>query len=262
MIFDIPTLIAHVSSVMTLLPGDVILTGTPEGVGPMQVGDEVEVSIDGLGALTNKVAAAVTQRTCPRPDGAQPDRQPARRPGPHRALQLGVRAPPRRHLRVPDRGHRRLAQHPGVLRRAARPLPLARPRLGRGSRGRRRPRPLPPVRARRPLPRRARPPARVGAHLRLLLHQRRGRGAPQGVRLQGDGLRRPLPRPHRRAGGGVRGRGPDAGRPLPDARRRDHLGRPGPRRDHASRPSTCPTSRCAAPTATRSTRWSTRSTTR
>ncbi|MCY7395933.1 MAG: fumarylacetoacetate hydrolase family protein [Nocardioides sp.] len=56
MIFDIPTLIAHVSSVMTLLPGDVILTGTPEGVGPMQVGDEVEISIDGLGSLTNKVA--------------------------------------------------------------------------------------------------------------------------------------------------------------------------------------------------------------
>ena len=56
MIFDIPALIAHVSSVMTLLPGDVILTGTPEGVGPMEVGDEVEVSIAGLGALTNKVA--------------------------------------------------------------------------------------------------------------------------------------------------------------------------------------------------------------
>lgn len=57
MIFDVPTLIAHVSSVMTLLPGDVILTGTPEGVGPMQVGDEVEISIAGLGSLTNKVAA-------------------------------------------------------------------------------------------------------------------------------------------------------------------------------------------------------------
>lgn len=57
LIFDIPTLIAHVSSVMTLLPGDVILTGTPEGVGPMEVGDEVEVSIAGLGTLTNKVAS-------------------------------------------------------------------------------------------------------------------------------------------------------------------------------------------------------------
>ncbi|GAA4678324.1 fumarylacetoacetate hydrolase family protein [Nocardioides nanhaiensis] len=56
MVFHVPELIAHVSSVMTLLPGDVILTGTPAGVGPMQVGDEVEVAIDGLGALTNKVA--------------------------------------------------------------------------------------------------------------------------------------------------------------------------------------------------------------
>lgn len=57
MVFDVPALIAHVSSVMTLLPGDVILTGTPEGVGPMQPGDEVEISIDGLGTLTNKVEA-------------------------------------------------------------------------------------------------------------------------------------------------------------------------------------------------------------
>ncbi|GEP33194.1 2-hydroxyhepta-2,4-diene-1,7-dioate isomerase [Nocardioides szechwanensis] len=56
MIFDIPALVAHVSSVMTLLPGDVILTGTPEGVGPMEVGDEIEISVAGLGTLTNKVA--------------------------------------------------------------------------------------------------------------------------------------------------------------------------------------------------------------
>ena len=55
LIFDVPTLIAHVTSVMTLLPGDVILTGTPEGVGPMNAGDEVEVSIQGIGNLTNKV---------------------------------------------------------------------------------------------------------------------------------------------------------------------------------------------------------------
>jgi 2-keto-4-pentenoate hydratase/2-oxohepta-3-ene-1,7-dioic acid hydratase in catechol pathway len=55
LIFDIPALVAHVTSVMTLLPGDVILTGTPEGVGPMEVGDEVEVSIAGLGSLTNRV---------------------------------------------------------------------------------------------------------------------------------------------------------------------------------------------------------------
>ncbi|HEY9563633.1 MAG TPA: fumarylacetoacetate hydrolase family protein [Nocardioides sp.] len=56
MIFDIPTLVEHISSVMTLLPGDVILTGTPEGVGPMNIGDEVEISIAGIGSLTNKVA--------------------------------------------------------------------------------------------------------------------------------------------------------------------------------------------------------------
>jgi 2-keto-4-pentenoate hydratase/2-oxohepta-3-ene-1,7-dioic acid hydratase in catechol pathway len=57
LIFDVPTLVAHVSSVMTLLPGDVILTGTPEGVGPMQVGDEVEVTVAGIGSLTNKVVS-------------------------------------------------------------------------------------------------------------------------------------------------------------------------------------------------------------
>jgi 2-keto-4-pentenoate hydratase/2-oxohepta-3-ene-1,7-dioic acid hydratase in catechol pathway len=56
MVFDVPALVAHVTSVMTLLPGDVILTGTPAGVGPMQVGDEVEVVVEGIGALTNTVA--------------------------------------------------------------------------------------------------------------------------------------------------------------------------------------------------------------
>ena len=57
LIFDVPTLVAAITSVMTLLPGDVILTGTPEGVGPMQVGDEVEVSIGRIGTLTNRVAS-------------------------------------------------------------------------------------------------------------------------------------------------------------------------------------------------------------
>ncbi len=55
LIFDVATLVAHVSSVMTLLPGDVILTGTPEGVGPMHPGDEVDITISGIGTLTNKV---------------------------------------------------------------------------------------------------------------------------------------------------------------------------------------------------------------
>ena len=57
LIFDVPELVAYVTSVMTLLPGDVILTGTPEGVGPMEPGDEVEVTISGIGSLTNKVVA-------------------------------------------------------------------------------------------------------------------------------------------------------------------------------------------------------------
>jgi 2-keto-4-pentenoate hydratase/2-oxohepta-3-ene-1,7-dioic acid hydratase in catechol pathway len=57
LIFDVATLVAHVTSVMTLLPGDVILTGTPEGVGPMNPGDEVEVAVAGIGTLTNKVVS-------------------------------------------------------------------------------------------------------------------------------------------------------------------------------------------------------------
>ena len=56
MIFDVPTLVSYVSHVMTLLPGDVILTGTPSGVGPIVAGDSVSVRIEGLGTLTNPVA--------------------------------------------------------------------------------------------------------------------------------------------------------------------------------------------------------------
>ena len=55
LVHGIGELIEHVSSVMTLIPGDVILTGTPAGVGPMEVGDEVTVAIEGIGALTNTV---------------------------------------------------------------------------------------------------------------------------------------------------------------------------------------------------------------
>ncbi|CNE08189.1 2-hydroxyhepta-2%2C4-diene-1%2C7-dioate isomerase [Mycobacterium tuberculosis] len=57
LLHGIPALIEHVSQVMTLLPGDVILTGTPAGVGPLQVGDEVTVTIEGIGSLTNRVIA-------------------------------------------------------------------------------------------------------------------------------------------------------------------------------------------------------------
>ncbi|GAA1975592.1 fumarylacetoacetate hydrolase family protein [Kitasatospora viridis] len=55
MVRGIPELIAHISEAMTLLPGDVILTGTPAGVGPLNVGDEVAVSVEGIGTLANKV---------------------------------------------------------------------------------------------------------------------------------------------------------------------------------------------------------------
>jgi 2-keto-4-pentenoate hydratase/2-oxohepta-3-ene-1,7-dioic acid hydratase in catechol pathway len=55
MIHDIPTLIEFMSAVMTLLPGDVILTGTPAGVGPIVDGDTVTIEIEGIGALTNPV---------------------------------------------------------------------------------------------------------------------------------------------------------------------------------------------------------------
>jgi 2-keto-4-pentenoate hydratase/2-oxohepta-3-ene-1,7-dioic acid hydratase in catechol pathway len=55
MLHDVPSLIAFVSSVMTLLPGDVLLTGTPAGVGPMAAGDEVSVTVEGIGTLANPV---------------------------------------------------------------------------------------------------------------------------------------------------------------------------------------------------------------
>jgi len=55
MVHAVPALIEAVSAVMTLLPGDVILTGTPAGVGPMSAGDEVIVTVNGLGTLVNPV---------------------------------------------------------------------------------------------------------------------------------------------------------------------------------------------------------------
>ena len=55
LIFTIPEIVEFVSSVMTLLPGDVIATGTPSGVGPIRPGDSVTVHVEGVGALTNPV---------------------------------------------------------------------------------------------------------------------------------------------------------------------------------------------------------------
>jgi 2-keto-4-pentenoate hydratase/2-oxohepta-3-ene-1,7-dioic acid hydratase in catechol pathway len=59
MILTIPELVAYISSYTTLLPGDVILTGTPSGVGPMLPGQEVSVEIEGIGTLTNPVAGTL-----------------------------------------------------------------------------------------------------------------------------------------------------------------------------------------------------------
>ena len=54
-VFNVPTLIAYISSIMTLEPGDLIFTGTPAGVGELKDGDEVAVEIEGLGEIKNKV---------------------------------------------------------------------------------------------------------------------------------------------------------------------------------------------------------------
>jgi 2-keto-4-pentenoate hydratase/2-oxohepta-3-ene-1,7-dioic acid hydratase in catechol pathway len=56
MIFDVPALIAYVSRMMTLEPGDLIATGTPEGVGPLAPGDRLEIEVTGIGVLESRVA--------------------------------------------------------------------------------------------------------------------------------------------------------------------------------------------------------------
>ncbi len=57
MVFGIPALLAFISQVMTLEPGDLVVTGTPEGVGPLVAGDVVEVEVTGVGVLRNPVIA-------------------------------------------------------------------------------------------------------------------------------------------------------------------------------------------------------------
>jgi 2-keto-4-pentenoate hydratase/2-oxohepta-3-ene-1,7-dioic acid hydratase in catechol pathway len=59
MVFGVATIIEFVTEFMTLLPGDVILTGTPEGVGKLEPGDKVEVEVDGIGVLMNPVGGRV-----------------------------------------------------------------------------------------------------------------------------------------------------------------------------------------------------------
>ena len=57
MVFSPHSLVAFISQVMTLLPGDIILTGTPEGIGPLNKGDRVQVTIEGIGLLENSIIA-------------------------------------------------------------------------------------------------------------------------------------------------------------------------------------------------------------
>jgi len=55
MVFDVPALIAYLSAAITLLPGDVIMTGTPAGFGPVSPGDRIEIELSGIGILSNRV---------------------------------------------------------------------------------------------------------------------------------------------------------------------------------------------------------------
>jgi 2-keto-4-pentenoate hydratase/2-oxohepta-3-ene-1,7-dioic acid hydratase in catechol pathway len=57
MVYNVSTLVAYISSIMTLEAGDLIFTGTPSGVGPLKDGDTVVVEIEGLGVLENAVKA-------------------------------------------------------------------------------------------------------------------------------------------------------------------------------------------------------------
>ncbi len=66
LVVDAPTLLASISQVMTLLPTDVVLTGTPAGVGPIHPGNVVEVEVSGVGSLVNPVVARPDARPAPR----------------------------------------------------------------------------------------------------------------------------------------------------------------------------------------------------
>lgn len=57
MVYGPDQLVAYISQVMTLLPGDIVLTGTPKGIGPVQIGDRIRVAIEGIGEIENRVVA-------------------------------------------------------------------------------------------------------------------------------------------------------------------------------------------------------------
>ncbi len=64
LVFTVPYLVCYITRVMTLEPGDMIMTGTPAGVGPLRAGDLVEVEVQGVGVLANTVEAGSDERTC------------------------------------------------------------------------------------------------------------------------------------------------------------------------------------------------------
>ncbi len=74
LIFKVPELVSFISHIMTLLPGDVIATGTPEGIGSMQPGDVVEVRIEGIGTLKNTIVKP--ESTKPTEEKAPDDKKP------------------------------------------------------------------------------------------------------------------------------------------------------------------------------------------
>lgn len=69
MVFSIPYLLSYISAIMTLEPGDLVATGTPEGVGPLRDGDTVEVEVGGAVRVSNPVRAAARVEAAPRPVG-------------------------------------------------------------------------------------------------------------------------------------------------------------------------------------------------
>jgi len=76
MVFSPEYLVAYISQTMTLLPGDVVLTGTPEGVGEVVVGDRIRIEIEGIGCLENFVQQKVQKRKPQSPaENAQPNRE-------------------------------------------------------------------------------------------------------------------------------------------------------------------------------------------
>ena len=196
----------------------------------------------------------------PRPVPARrPTGSPPRRHRPHRAVQLGVRPPPRRHARA------------SASRTPTRPATPTRPTTrsstrcaGSASTG---------TRARRSAATTGRTGSPSGSPIYAdVAPALREAGRPTTATAPTTRSRRAArPAAPRTRGttasaasstaeqlAAFQAEGRDAGAALPDARRRDHLRRPGARRDHLPCRSTCPTSRSCAPTATRSTRWSTR----